>query len=135
MIRPTVLCATVLLAACAGQQLTDTSKVEEAVRDYIEVHQLPEVDKLRSSRFDHWTEIDRNFLVYETRDEVFLVEFGRACYQLDETPVVADIRHDQDTVYARFDTIRGCRISKLYAVTENDVAELTALGESTDSDK
>ena len=43
--------------------------------------------------------------------------------------VVADVRRENNTIRARFDTLRGCRIDKIFALTEADVAELKSLGE------
>lgn len=123
------MCALALLAACAAQEETVGRDVEQAVRDYIKVRGLPELDKMRSSSADHWNEIDDKFIIYETRHDVFLVEFARACYELSETPVVADVRRERNIVRARFDTLRGCRIHRIYELTENDVAELSALGQ------
>jgi hypothetical protein len=122
-----------MLSACASQDEATTKDTEQAVRDFIKVRELAEADQMRTSSNDHWDEIDANFVIYETRREVFLLEFTRACYELDETRVVADQRNFGNTVRARFDTLRGCRIAKLYPLTEDEVAELEAIGESPGS--
>jgi hypothetical protein len=66
-----------------------------------------------------------------------LVAFRQRCRELDEQDeqdeldVTPDIRHDLNTVRARFDTYRGCRIQALYEITEGQVQELLDLGEKS----
>ena len=123
-----------VLAACAGQESKEPSEADQAVqavRDLIEVRGLQEVDHMRSFGRDSWESIENWFLIYTTRRDTYLVEFDRRCWELDDdTRIVADERWDANKVRARFDTIRGCRIGKLYALNEEDVAELKNIGEA-----
>lgn len=128
------VCVLVLLAACAAQEETVGRDAEQAIRDYIEVRALPALPKISSSNYDRWDELDGKFVIYATRHEYFLVEFARHCYELQETPVVPDVRRERNVLRARFDTLRGCRVHRIYALTENDVAELLALGRPVGSD-
>ena len=121
-----------LLAACASQDEQVTQDTEQAVRDFIDVRQLTETDTVRTASTDRWDKIDQNFIIYETRSRSYLVEFARRCYELDEVPVVADVRHGNE-ISARFDTIRGCRIARIFSLTEGELAELQAIGESPGS--
>ena len=125
---------TAALVACAGQdskEPTEADKAVQAVRDLIEVRGLQEVDKIRSGGRDSWDSIDNWFLIYKTRRDTYLVEFDRRCWELDDdSRIIADERWDANVVRARFDTIRGCRIGKLYALSEEDVAELENIGEA-----
>ena len=123
----------VALTACAAQEEAITQDIEQAVRDFIAVRELPEAKEMRTSNNDHWEEIDENFVIYTTRREVYLVEFMRRCRELNEFPVVADERSGGNAVRARFDTLRGCHIAKLFPLTEAEVAELSAIGESPGS--
>lgn len=123
----------VVLAACAAQEEATTQDTEQAVRDFIAVRELAEVREMRTSSTDQWEELDQNFLIYTTRQEVFLIEFARRCHELGEYPVVADRRSAGNIVRARFDTLRGCIIAKMYPLTEGEVAELSAIGESPGS--
>ena len=127
----------VLLLACAAQDAKDkpvAQDEEQAVRDFIELRDLKELDRVRTSRSDSWRKISDRFIIYDTRRESYLLEFARACYELEDyTRIVADVRRDANTIRAGFDTIRGCRISKVYSVTEAEVAELKQLGESPGS--
>jgi len=126
-----------LLLACVAQDTQDkpaTQDEEQAVRDFVAVRDLEELDKLRSSSNDSWQVIADEFIIYETRKAAYLVEFTRACYELeDNTRIVADLRRERNTIRARFDTIRGCRIRKIFSLTEAEAAELKQLGESPGS--
>lgn len=124
---------TMLLSACASQEQAATQDTEQAVRDFVQVRQLAEADAMRTSNNDSWHEIDENFIIYEARSETYLLEFVRSCYELNELPVVPDQRKSGNTVRARFDTFRGCRIAKLFPLNEGEVEELKAIGESPGS--
>ena len=121
--------ATMLLSGCATQERAVTQDEEQAIRDYILVRGPEEVDRMRSSRNDSWDELNEFFIIYDTRRNMYLVEFNRACYELYESRVTPDLRREANTIRARSDTIRGCQIDKIFALTEADVAELKALGE------
>ena len=127
----------VLLAGCAGQDEKaelSTQDVTQAVQDFIEVRELESIDSLKSGNNDSWREINDTYLVYKGRRDEYLVEFARRCYELnDSTRIVPDKRWDSSIVRARFDTIRGCRIAKIYALDEAEAAELKNIGEAPGS--
>ncbi len=125
--------AAMLLSGCATQEKAVTQDEEQAIRDYILVRGLEEVDRMRSSNSDSWDELDEHFVIYDTRRNTYLVEFNRACHELNENRVTPDLRREANTIRARSDTIRGCRIDKIFALTEADVAELKSLGETPGS--
>jgi len=131
------IAASIFLAACASQEEQaeeSTQDVSQAVRDFIELRELEELDALRSGSNDGWQQLDDRFIVYNGRRETYLVEFTRRCHELsDNTRIVPDKRWDSNTVRARFDTIRGCRIAKIYALDEAEVAELENIGEAPGS--
>lgn len=126
-----------LLAGCAGQEETDdpsTQDIGQAVRDFIELRELEELDELRSGTNDGWSVLDETFILYSGRKDTYLVEFARRCWELqDHTRITPDQRWDSNTIRARFDTIRGCRIGKIYALTDAEVAELENIGEAPGS--
>ena len=132
-----LLIVSAALAACASQDdkaELSTQDTAQAVRDFIDVRELEELNKLDSSSGDKWTSIKDEFLIYEGRRETYLVEFYRRCYELsDNTRIVADKRWELNTIRARSDTIRGCRIEKIYALTEAEAAELENIGEAPGS--
>ena len=125
--------AAMLLSGCATQEREATQDEEQAVRDYILVRGLEEVDRIRSSNSDGWDELDEYFIIYDTRRNTYLVEFNRACYELNDNRVTPDLRREANTIRARSDTIRGCQVDKIFVLTEADVAELKSLGESPGS--
>jgi len=126
-----------VLAACATQDEAaeqSSQDTAQAVRDFIEVRDLEELSKMATGSRDRWTDIEEEFLIYEGRRETYLVQFYRRCRELnDNTRIVADKRWDSSNVHARSDTIRGCQIEKIYALTEAEVAELESIGEAPGS--
>ena len=132
-----MLLAAAILVGCASQDEKDNAKedpVTEAVLDFIEVRNLEEVDAISSGTNDGWTELNLEYLLYEGRRETYLVEFARPCYELrDRTSITPDKRWDSSYIRARFDTIRGCRIGRVFLLTEAEVAELENIGEAPGS--
>ena len=132
-----ILSVLVTLLGCASQDEKDRAKedpVTEAVVDFIEVRSLEEVDAISSGGNDGWTQLNLEYLLYEGRRDTYLVEFARPCYELrDNTRVTPDKRWDSNYIRARFDTIRGCRISRVFLLTEPEVAELENIGEAPGS--
>ncbi len=133
MNRFVLTAAAMLVSGCATQERAVTQDEEQAIRDYILVRGLEEVDRMRSSNSDSWDELDEYFIIYDTRRNTYLVEFNRACHELNENRVTPDLRREANTIRARSDTIRGCRIDKIFGLTEADVAELKSLGETPGS--
>lgn len=125
--------AAMLLSACAAQEQATTQDTKQAVLDFIAVRELPETDQVRTSRGDQFDEIDQNFVIYEASKETYLFEFARRCYELDEYPVVPDERDSGNKINAGFDTLRGCRIARIYPLTEGELEELRTIGESPGS--
>jgi len=125
------------LAACAAQDekgAAPTQDKAQAVRDFIEVRELEQVDAMRSGNTDGWHEIGDEFLVYRARRDEYLVEFARRCFELnDDTRITPDKRWNANSISARFDTIRGCRIANIYALTEAEAIELKNIGETPGS--
>ena len=127
---PAAFAAAVLLAGCATGY--DASEIE-AVHDYVVANQLEEVDEIRYFRQLNYTYVNDQFVVVPTNRGDYLVEFARLCRelrQLDFTPEMVDRRADADRIRARFDTIRGCQIGKIYSITDAQFDELRNLGDA-----
>ena len=126
-----------LLAGCAGQdekEKMSTQDMTQAVRDFIEVRELEELDALKSGTNDSWRAVGDTFVIYSGRRDEYLVEFARRCHELrDNSRITPDKRWDSNQIRARFDTIRGCRIAHIYALDEAEVAELENIGEAPGS--
>lgn len=122
-----ILVLTVLLSGCAT---SPDPGITDAVDDYIRVAELMPQDQIRTGRDYSYRVVSRRYVIVTTRREAFLVEFVRDCRELDELQVTPDYRHDANWLRARFDTIRGCRIGKIYAVDEGQAQELENLGDA-----
>ena len=63
-----------------------------------------------------------------------LLEFTRNCRELtDNTRVTPDRRYDHNVIRRGIDTLRGCRIDKMYPLSEAQAQEIGALVQATDS--
>jgi len=117
----------VLLAACAATG--EVPEETQAIRDYIDVGELHEVDRIRTFGSDAWSPLTDYFAVYSARDGKFLLEFTRICREMtDNTHVTPDRRYDHNVMRRGIDTLRGCRIDRMYALTDAQVIELETLG-------
>lgn len=123
------------LVACASHKAAESERAnkEQAIRDLIAVRGLPETPLIRGTDNGGWTKLERHFVLFSTRRDVYLLEFARACHELDDNEVTPDLRSQHNTIQARFDTLRGCRIHRIYALTEADAEELSDIGEAPGS--
>lgn len=118
------------LAACST--LFDAEEIE-AVRDYVAANELKEVDKIRLYRQLDYTYVNDQYITVESRTGDFLVEFRRECRALsrtDFTPEMVDRRDGSNVLRARFDTVRGCYIDKIYEISKEQREELNELGDA-----
>ncbi len=123
--------ALLIIAACSST--TQRPQEIEAVRDYVVAAELEEVTQIRLRGQMRYTYVNDRFVTIPTRRGDYLVELQRDCWELrrnDFTPEMVDVRHNQNVLRARFDTIRGCRIAKMYEITAAQRTELTALGDA-----
>lgn len=123
--------ALLIIAACSST--TQRPQEIEAVRDYVVAAELEEVTQIRLREQMRYTYVNDRFVTIPTRRGDYLVELQRDCWELrrnDFTPEMVDVRHNQNVLRARFDTIRGCRIAKMYEITAAQRTELTALGDA-----
>lgn len=132
-----VLFVIVLAALCGcatkdGSQRHTAEKVDnQAIVDFIAVRQLEELEKLRSTERDGWDILTMTYVIYKTRRHRYLIEFARPCYELrDNTEVTPDFRANANVIRAKFDTLRGCRIARLYALSPEEADELENIGEA-----
>lgn len=129
--KPT-LAVILLVLASACSTMYDEQEIE-ATRDFISANDLTEVDDIRLYEQLNYRVINDYFVTVETRRGDYLVEFSRRCRALTQRefqPHMVDVRHDSSRIRARFDTIRGCIIGKIYEVTEEQREELRQLGDA-----
>ncbi len=120
-----------LLVGCAAQQGPTT---DDAIGDFIALSELEQMDSIRTREQYGLSELTERYGILKTRKGFYLVEFQR-CRELKfNNEVTPDIRYDRNVLRARFDTIRGCRIKKIYAIDEAGAEELKILAETRGAD-
>jgi Family of unknown function (DUF6491) len=130
-----VLATAFLLSGCSFNLLE--AEEGEAVVDYIYANELKEVDQFRYFQQFTYTYVNDQYVTIPTNAGDYLVEFARDCPELRRarfTPEMADVRDDNRTLRARFVTIRGCRIDKIYEISEAQREELSELGDAPGDD-
>ena len=136
-----IMLVTAALGIAACSSTSQMPQEIEAVRDYVAAAELEEVAKIRLREQLHYTYVNDRYVSIDTRRGDYLVEFQRNCWELRENQVkpdvvdirggeMVDIRRDNNYLRARFDTIRGCRISTIYEITDDQREELKALGDA-----
>ena len=128
-----ILIVPALLVVAGCSSTTQRPQEIEAVRDYVAAAELEEVTDIRLREQLNYTYVNDRFVTIDTRRGDYLVEFNRDCWELRQTQVsggMVDVRDNHNVLRARFDTIRGCRIGKIYEITEAQREELTALGDA-----
>ena len=129
MNRRTAILTTLLLAACASKP-----PQPDAFDDYVAVSELPAIDKINTGSRDNWKALSDRYLIYKSRRGTYLFVFSGRCPALlnpvfDPRFMQADIRYDR-TIRPRIDTIRGCTIGEIYAITPEQIVELENIGEA-----
>ncbi len=128
-----ILIVPALLVVAGCSSTTQRPQEIEAVRDYVAAAELEEVTDIRLREQLNYTYVNDRFVTIDARRGDYLVEFNRDCWELRQTQVsggMVDVRDNHNVLRARFDTIRGCRIGKIYEITEAQREELTALGDA-----
>ena len=122
-----ILALTALLSGCAT---SSESEISDAVSDYIKAAELEEQDSIRTMGKFSYRIISQRYVTLETHKENYLVAFSRRCHELDQYEVTPDIRYEKNILRTRFDTIRGCRIGRIYAIDKGQAEELKNLGDA-----
>ena len=124
--------ALALVAGCAGTP--EIPEETQAVHDYVEVGELGQTDRIRTHGSDASKPLTLHFALYSGRDGRFLLEFTRLCRAMyDHTLITPDRRYDHNVMRRGLDTLRGCRIDRMYPLTEAQAEEVEALVQATKS--
>ena len=116
------------MTACAS---TTEIPSKQAVDDFVAVSELQETGDIRHFGTLQHTYLNDHYVLVTTRKEEFLVEFVRRCHELrDNYQITPDIRRESNTIRAKFDTIRGCRIKAIYAINKGQAEEIRSLGDA-----
>ena len=128
MKRYALLLALSLLAACAT---TNQEERINAVKDFIEVSELPKTDVIRTfDRLEQQVLNDR-YVIVSTRKDQYLLEYAYTCREDPFTnQVKPDVRRDARAIYAGADTFRGCQIKTIYVITKDQAEEIKNIGEA-----
>jgi hypothetical protein len=101
----------------------------QTVRDYVEVGELEDVQHIRVYAHDSWSYLTDHYVIYKARTNNYLIGFRRRCRELqDNSMIPSDHRYDHNRLRVNEDTLRGCRIGKIYPLTEAQTTELKNLG-------
>lgn len=126
MQRTTIVLIALVLAGCT----TTPGRTEsDAIADFILVSELEEREAIRTlNDFNYEFLTERYFIVKAGRDQ-YLGQFRRPCREFNQSNnVPMDVRYERNTLRSRFDTIRGCRISKMFALDKTQAEELRYIG-------
>lgn len=114
-----------LLVGCATQSgPTET----DAIADFIVVSELEPLDVVRFRDQFNYKRLTDDFLVLTSRDDYYLVEFRRRCRELNRNEITPDLRYDRNVLRAGIDTIRGCRIERMFVIDKGQAEELEHIG-------
>lgn len=126
-----IVIAAFAMGACASEP-TEPVPVfldkEQAVRDFIEVRGLKEVDRMRGTERRSFAKFTPSYIIFKPTRGEFLVEFDRPCTEIwNNVYLSADDTLLHSTLRAKYDRIRGCRIARIFALTESDLLDLKQL--------
>ena len=136
-----VVMAALALAACAASRSGTTKapgKENEAVLDFIFTGELVETKRIRLSEPIKYLYVNDWWVVGPTRRGDYLVGFRGRCEELRRrkwTSDMIDIRVSARVLHSDYDTIRGCKIGRIYELTEIQLQELSALGDAPGDDQ
>ena len=120
----------ILLVLFGGCATSSEPEISGAVGDYISAAELEDQDSIRTMGTYSYHVISQRYVTVETNKENYLVEFVRRCHELMQYDVTPDIRYEKNILRSRFDTIRGCRIGRIYSIDKGQAEELKNLGEA-----
>ena len=127
-----IVIAATAMAACASEPTEPVPVVldqDQVVLDLIEVRGLEEVNRMRGAERKSWEKVAPSYIVFKARRDDYLVEFIRPCMEIwNNTFFSADDTLLHNVLRARYDTIRGCRIGRIFTLTEDDHAAVELLG-------
>jgi hypothetical protein len=118
-----------VLGACASDPVY-LPPPSETVEDYVVATQLRDVNLIRKTDRDSWQYVNDQYIIYRGRPHDYLIEFKHNCGGLDDNGRLppADIIHDHRNIRTT-DTIRGCIVEKIYAISSGQRKELRQLGQ------
>lgn len=116
------------MGACASEPTEPVPTLldeDQVMRDFIEVRGLEEVKRMRGTERRSYEKLTPSYIIFKPRRGDFLVEFDRPCYEIwNNMYMSADDTLLHNTLRAKYDRIRGCRIGRIFVLTEADLRDL-----------
>ena len=124
-----LIAAAVLLTGCGS---TSVPKEAWAVRDYVAVADLQEVENIRLFRQLRFGYLNDYFVMVVAGERHYLIEFAARCRALRSKVFTASmVDHRYDPSYLRVrDTIRGCPVGRIYKASVDQLLEVKKIGKS-----
>jgi len=130
-----------LLQACATNSMSSKQKIE-AYNQFIEKHQLEEVDRIRSFKFDQWSSLGKQHLIlYRRFNEPYLITLTRPCYDLDFAQAIG-VSYKGSTLMANFDYITvpadipvKCFIQHIHKIDKTQKKQLQQIGRESEQEE
>jgi hypothetical protein len=128
MQRTTIALIALFLVGCT----TTSGRTEsDAIADFISVSELEEREAIRTLNDFEYEFLTERYFIVKTRSDQYLAQFRRPCREFNQSNnVPMDIRYERNTLRSRFDTIRGCRIDKMFALDKTQAEELRTIGKA-----
>lgn len=127
-----IVIAALAISACASEPTAPpaaTDEKDQVVLDFMEVRELEEVKQIRGAERRSFEKVSPSYIIYKPRRGEFLVEFDRPCYEIwNNLFLSADDTLLHNTLRARYDRIRGCRIGRIFALSDEDRDDLEQIG-------
>ena len=125
--RVAFLLSGLFLVACG--HTPEVSQYDQGIDDYVKVGELEALKDIRTRDSDSYTRLTDHYVIYKARDGEYLLYFGYPCRELrDFSRVTPDQRRD-NRLRTGFDTLRGCRIDGIYAMTDAQAEEIGNMGD------
>lgn len=127
MIKPAMLLWLLMLAGCVTSEVRPEVA---AVRDLIKLEQPDQVDQIRVLNQLHYQYVNDHYVSATQGSRHYLIEFTSRCAALrrgDYTPAMVDTRRDANYINAKWDTIRGCPIDRIYSLSAGQLLEIKQL--------
>ena len=122
--RITAVFVAALFSGCAAQP---DSTENDVFSDFIAVAELEPLDTARFQDQFSTQALTDEYALLQAREDRYLVKFLYRCHELYKDRFPADVRRDRNALRAGVDTIRGCRIDKIFSVDKAQAEELKLL--------
>lgn len=124
----------VVVLMLAGCSTSEVRPEVAAVRDLIALEQPPQVDQIRLLNQLYYQYLNDYYVTVTQGRRLYLVEFSARCRALrrsEYTPSMVDTRRHAKQINAKWDTIRGCPIDRIFTLSAAQLEEIRELNEGS----